>query len=73
MGVSNQTNDISIVEIKHQSQTSTPTTGDNTLVDDTVSLVDDLTALVGGPNTPIENNPVAIDSKPPKMVIKRYR
>jgi hypothetical protein len=37
--------------IKHQSQTSAPTTGDATLVDDPVALVDDPTALVGGNTT----------------------
>lgn len=34
--------------IKHQSQTDTPVTGDATLVDDPIALVDSTTALVGG-------------------------
>lgn len=67
------TSDIPIVQIDHQAQTTTPVTGDNTLVDDPVALVDDPTTLVGGPNTTIENLKVAIDSKPPKMVIKKNR
>lgn len=65
--------DIPIVSIKHQAHTTTPVTGDATLVDDPVALVDDPTALVGGPNTSIENLSVAIDNKPPRVIIKKNR
>lgn len=34
--------------VKHQSQVTTPITGDATLVDDPIALVDSPTALVGG-------------------------
>lgn len=37
--------------IKRQTQTTTPVVSDDTLVDDTVALVDDATALVGGSAT----------------------
>lgn len=39
------------VSIKPQSQTTTPVTGDDTLVDDPVALVDSTTALSGGQAT----------------------
>lgn len=39
------------VSMKRQSQTSAPVTLDAILVDDTVALVDDTTALSGGPIT----------------------
>ena len=67
------TNDIPIVEIKHQSQTNAPVNGDVTLVDDATVLVDDSVALVGGPTTPIENLVQAIDNLPPRAIIKKYR
>lgn len=47
-------NDIPVSTIKEQALTNTPTTGDTTLVDDTVVLVDGA-GLVGGPNTIIDN------------------
>lgn len=37
-----------VVKIKHQALTTPPFTTDATLVDDTVRLVDDTTALSGG-------------------------
>lgn len=49
------TTDIPSAAIKHQAQTITPVTGDDTLVDDPVALVDDPSALVGGPSTPTES------------------
>ena len=67
------TNDIPQVTIKHQAQTTTPVTGDNTLVDDPVALVDDPVALVGGPNSSIDNLSVAIVNPSPKLTIKRNR
>lgn len=45
------TTDIPNGFIKNQPLTSTPVTGDATLVDDPVALVDDAVALVGGPST----------------------
>lgn len=48
-------NDIPVSTIKEQSLTNTPATGDATLVDDPVALVDSSTSLTGGPNTPIES------------------
>ena len=67
------TNDTPIIMIKHQVHTTTPVTGDNTLVDDTSALVDDTVALVGGPNSSIGNNSMAMDDKIPRVIIKRSR
>lgn len=47
-------NDIPVSTIKEQALTNTPTTGDTTLVDDTVVLVDGA-GLVGGPHTITDN------------------
>jgi hypothetical protein len=44
-----QTNDVPTGFIKQQPLTILPVTSDATLVDDTIRLVDDGTALVGGP------------------------
>lgn len=41
-------------EIPKQSQTATPVTGDATIMDDTVVLMDG-DALMGGPNTSVED------------------
>lgn len=67
------TNDIPITDIKHQSQTITPVTGDSTLVDDLVALVDDPTALAGGPTTITAVQRKAIDNKTPRVHIKKKR
>lgn len=48
------TNDVPVSTIREQALTDTPTTGDSTLVDDTVVLVDG-SGLVGGPNTIVES------------------
>ena len=37
--------------IKHQAQTSVPTTSDSTIMDDTVVIMDSATALMGGPTS----------------------
>jgi hypothetical protein len=60
-------NDKPIAFIKEQPLTDTPTTGDATLVDDTVVLVDG-TALVGGPNTITDN--IRTSVKPPELFTK---
>lgn len=65
--------DIPIVQIKHQAHTTVPITSDTTLVDDPVALVDDPVALSGGPTTPIGNLSQAIDAKPPRAIIRRWR
>jgi len=46
--------------IAPQPLTNAVTTSDATLVDDTVRLVDDSTALVGGRTTPIANFKVSV-------------
>jgi hypothetical protein len=61
------TNDVPVSIIKEQALTDTPTTGDSTLVDDTVVLVDG-TALVGGPNTITENIKTSV--KPSELFTK---
>lgn len=60
-------NDKPIAFIKEQPLTDTPTTGDATLVDDTVVLVDG-TGLVGGPNTITEN--IRTSVKPTELFTK---
>lgn len=48
-------NDIPVSTIKEQPLTTQPFTPDNTLVDDTVRLVDDLVALTGGQTAIVED------------------
>lgn len=67
------TNDIPVMAIKHQAQTTAPVTSDATLVDDPVALVDDPVALSNGPSTITTVQRKAIVSNVPKMVIKRHR
>lgn len=46
--------------IRQQAQTTVPVTGDSTLVDDPVILVDSATALSGGQTTSIPNSQIKI-------------
>lgn len=58
--------------IKRQTQTSTPTVSDGTLVDDTVALVDS-TSLVGGQTVINPTMPMKIKTSIPRPKIrKRY-
>jgi hypothetical protein len=64
--------DIPQSEIKNQIHTDVIDTVDDTLVDDTVMLVDG-SGLVGGPTTPIDNLSQTLDNKPPKATMIRRR
>lgn len=56
------------------SQTDTPITSDNTLVDDTSALVDDTNAPVGGNTTPGRaTRSKIITTKPSRIVVKARR
>ena len=59
--------------VPHQVQSTTPITRDNTLVDDTVALVDDATALSNGLNTPIQGLGVTASTNAPKGSIQTRR
>lgn len=65
-------NDIPVSTIYEQPLTNPPFTPDNTLIDDTVALVDDPGALVGGQTTIIEDMRVSVQPDTPKTIIQRY-
>lgn len=64
-------NDIPASTIYEQPLTEQPFTPDNTLVDDTVALVDDLAALVGGQTVTVKDIRVSIKSDTPSSNIPR--
>jgi len=59
--------------IKPQPQTSSITSSDATLVDDTVALVDSTTSLVGGNTVIFSNIITSVNTIRPKFTIKRPR
>lgn len=62
-----------IPAIRWQAHTTTPVTGDATLVDDPVALVDDLTALSGGQTSSIPVGSIGIRTVVPRPAIKISR
>lgn len=65
--------DIPVGGIKTQNETSSPFEQQNILVDDTVALVDDITALSGGPTTPTTSIPVSLDKPVARPTIRIAR
>ena len=59
--------------IKHQAQTSVPTTSDATIMDDTVITMDSATALMGGNTTPMPAMKQTIKTIKPRATIRTRR
>lgn len=59
--------------IKPQAQTSRPPNSDNTIMDDTVAIMDDPNALMGGPTTDTVAGRSTIDIPKPKGDIRIRR
>ena len=59
--------------IKHQAQTSVPTTSDSTIMDDTVVIMDSATALMGGKTVTMPIMKQSIETIKPQATIRIRR
>lgn len=59
--------------IKHQAQTSVPTTSDATIMDDTVVTMDSATALMGGKTVTMPTMKQTINTIKPRATIRTRR